>query len=175
MTQLLSNAIRKYAAAIETLVGYNDADLIATLVAQGVDTSTAERTVRFVPVAFGRFFLDGMGISFDNRFFRYDCDGDVVESGRLQDEDVYAAATELAPILAGTRAFERIVFSSSEVRAVNDALKQGSKAGHLVTLPIAVCESTPTREGMVRIQEHLHSQLRNERSFVSRKPWWKVW
>ena len=109
-----------------------------------------EALVEFVPLAFGRSLLDGMGIRFEDDYVRVDAGGNERMRRRLADEPVYVAALKLAPIVMqsmGQDAFMAIAGRSSELQAVNAALNAGSA-------PADLQASTPvlawTSRGMAR-------------------------
>lgn len=80
-----------------------------------------------------------MGIKFENSFFRYNPTTRHKQTYQLKDEVVYTesfwAASEIVKANAASQAFHAVVFRSSEVQAVNNALKSGSKPENLVMEP----------------------------------------
>lgn len=115
--------------------------------------------IEFVPLAFGRSLLDGMGIQFEDYYVRIDAEGRERVRRKLADEPVYAAALKLAPIVLqsmGQEAFVAIATRSAELEAVNNALNAGSNPADLqASPPVMVWAEEPPP--------------------VASKPWWKFW
>ena len=113
--------------------------LETALIGAGIEPSLTAKLLEFMPLAFGRVFLDGMGIKFAENYTRYnDLSGQSKES-KLLDEPVYAesfwAASQIVEYQAAGEAFNAVAFRSSELHAVNEALNAGSKPENLVTSP----------------------------------------
>jgi len=156
---------------------FSEDDIRAALERAGVPDDVADRAFRFGQIACGRRFLDGMGISFSNEYICFNSNGDVVESGDINGEPFFVAATQLAgPENVGGPAFGHFALMSSDVAAVNDALNSGSDPADLVGAPAALFLEPPTDSGLAHAQDEL------SRHFVGLaaqgappKPWWKFW
>jgi hypothetical protein len=101
--------------------------------------SLTDSLLEFMPLAFGRVLLDGMGIEFSNFYVRFDA-----ETGRKQkklfiDNSVYQELFEVASYIVTNKmageAFTAVALRSSEVMSVNDLLKKGSNPKDLVLSP----------------------------------------
>jgi hypothetical protein len=155
----------------------NESKVVTALVEAGVQADIAGRAYKFTQIACGRKLLDGMGITFSNEFLCFNRFGDVVESGRLDEESYYRAALEEAvPEKMGGDAFANFAATSAEFDAVNNALNAGSEASNLVMAPAFLFLETPTESGIVSahqvIQRHVQ---RIGKTNARRGPWWKFW
>ena len=136
------------------------AGLRAALAAAGVPAGLAGDVTAFVPIAFGRALLDGMGIGFSPEYAVAEGADGVRVAGLLGDHPVYAAATARAEqILAlrqGGDAFVAAAVWSSEFAAVNQALHAGSNPAELEAgPPVILRDAEPA--GAV----------------AGRRPWWR--
>jgi len=122
-----------------------------------------ERVIEFVPLAFGRSLLDGMGIQFEDYYIRLDRDGNERLRRDLKDEPIFEAALKLAPIVMqqlGQDAFMSIAMRSSELQATNEALNHGASPAGLQASP-PVMQWYEGADGAT--------------AAPSTKPWWKFW
>ena len=107
------------------------------LINAGISPFLTKKLLEFMPLAFGRVFLDGMGIQFDDYYVRFDPQTERKKEMKLRDEPVYAesfwAASQIVTRQAAGEAFHAVAFRSSELHAINDALNTGSKPEDLVT------------------------------------------
>jgi hypothetical protein len=137
-------AIERALPAFSTVQRGDWAGLRAALAAAGVPAALASDITAFVPVAFGRALLDGMGIGFSPEYAVADGGGGVRVAGQLIDHPVYAAAAAKAQqVLAlrqGGDAFVAAAVWSSEFAAVNQALHAGSNPSDLVAGPPLVLQ-----------------------------------
>lgn len=109
------------------------------LVNAGISPPLTTRLIEFMPLAFARALLEGMGIAFEEYYVRHDPQTNRNQHTKLADETVYresfeAASSIMAQKLAGD-AFMAVALRSSELAAVNDALNNGSKPEDLVMSP----------------------------------------
>jgi len=133
--------------------------LRAALVSDGMSQAEAAAVLEFVPLAFGRAFLNGMGIEFPNYYVRVDANGKEVERKQLVQEPLYLFASMQAPLvmmLQGQEAFTAIATRSAEVDAVNNALNAGADPAGLVAAPPTMMAGSTGASG-------------------ESKPWWKFW
>ena len=120
-----------------------------------------ERVIEFVPLAFGRSLLDGMGIAFEDDYVRVDKDGNERMRGKLADEPIYVAALKLAPVVMqsmGQDAFMAVAMRSAELQATNEALNHGAN-------PADLQASTPLLEWTEWA----------EPDPPPARPWWRFW
>jgi hypothetical protein len=145
--------------AVPLLAQYGNGDqaiLLASMLRDGIPRAEAEQAIRFVPLAFARDALDGMGVTLSDTYLRIT--GDSQEERPLQDEPFYREALALAPYMAaqfGFDAFEAVTYLSSEFQAINSALNAGASAENLVASPPAITWPTPPE--------------------AAKRAWWKVW
>lgn len=151
-------------------------EIVGALTEAGVPADVAERAYKFTQIACGRKLLEGMGITFSNEFLCFNRFGDVVESGRLDEEPYYRAAMEEAvPENMGGDAFANFAATSAEFNAVNNALNSGSEASNLVMTPAFLFLEPPTESGIVSAHQVIQLHLERIKTTNSRKPWWKFW
>lgn len=132
----IEDAIR---AAVPLLAdGLADDTIVQQLAATGVAPVTAEQVVAFVPLAFGRVFLDGLGITFADE---YTAPKDGAQVRRpLKAHPVYRAAQAAAMKAQREEGaqFANVALRSSECSAVNNALNAGASPENLVCGPPAL-------------------------------------
>lgn len=128
--------------ALPVFAAYKDSDwevLGQALKNANIPHSLADKLLEFMPLAFGRVFLEGMNIQFETFYLRYDPATKREQRRKLNDEPVYTeshwAASEIVAANAAGEAFQAVVFRSSEVHAVNNALNGGSKPENLLMSP----------------------------------------
>ena len=128
------------------------------LIRAGLSRLQTTDVVEFVPLAFGRALMDGMGVQFDDEYVRVDDAGKERLRKKLADEPMFAAALAAAPEVmrdSGQDAFAAIAMQSSELQAVNQALNAGVSAdGLIASVPVMVWSDEPPAPA---------------------KPWWKFW
>jgi hypothetical protein len=142
------SAVAQLAEIVAPRLEYSEGEVYAALADAGVPDTLAGRAYKFTQIAWGRTFLDGLGITFSTEYVCFNATGEVVESGRLADEPCFAAASLLAKRYAHTPGFVRLAVMSEEVVAVNQALNAGSKPENLVLTPAFLFLEAPTPEGM---------------------------
>lgn len=105
----------------------------------GVPRQLAAEVVEFLPLAFARALLDGMGVRFAEHYVRQTSGGRVIGRKLLADEPVFreglAAADEVS---ADGAAFMAVAGFSREYRAVNAELNAGARAEDLGCVPPVV-------------------------------------
>lgn len=125
----------------------------------GIPAPLADRAFKFTQIAWGRVFLDGLGVQFDPDYLCFDRDGEVIESGKLEENTYYAAALVLARRQPPVAGFTYLALMSSECNAVNSALNAGSQAKNLRMAPSALFIAMPTEQGMAKAREILKKLL----------------
>jgi hypothetical protein len=105
----------------------------------GIPAILANRLLEFMPLAFGRAFVDGMGIEFGEYYIRFNPKTNKKVSKRLAEEPVYtqsfAAATSLMTQKQAGDEVMSVIVRSSEFTAMNKALNDGSHVKDLVASP----------------------------------------
>lgn len=129
----------------------------AALEAAGLSKDEAAAALEFVPLAFGRAMLNGMGIELASYYVRLDANGKEVQRKQLVQEPLFLEASMLAPLTLlrqGQDAFTAVAMRSSEVQAVNNALNAGADPANLQASP---------------------PMMTSRGTSGTSKPWWKFW
>jgi hypothetical protein len=146
--------------AVPILAEHGRADsgvLRASLLGAGLSSEHAHDAVRFVPLAFGRQILAGMGIELPDSYIRVRAVDGRREEKLLAEEPFYLQAFKAASTLGselGGDVFTNVALLSSELQAVNEALNAGSSPEDLVASPPLIEWNRPPS---------------------SPPPWWKFW
>jgi hypothetical protein len=128
--------------ALPVFVEHKDSDidlLGQALEDAGVSSVLTTKLLEFMPLAFGRVFMDGMGIRFEDYYLRHNSKTKKNQKKMLCDELVYRESFEVASFIIAQKmageAFKAVAFRSSELAAVNDLLNKGSQPGNLLMSP----------------------------------------
>ncbi|HYH79135.1 MAG TPA: hypothetical protein VEX86_05040 [Longimicrobium sp.] len=145
------------------------AGLRADIAQTGVPAALAADVAAFMPIAFGRELLNGMGIEFSPDYATHGAGTGVRIAGRLADHPVYAAAAALAAGLmerqeAGDE-FVGVAVWSAEFSAANQALHAGSQLSDLVAAPPVILGDDEPASAPAPAPSP------GEKS----RPWWRVW
>jgi hypothetical protein len=153
------DAIRR-AAPVLAQHGQVDSEfLLAWLLRAGLSKEQAHDAVRFIPLAFGRDVLEGVGVVFSDTYLRIAGAESAGEERALNDEPFFREALSLAPLVAseiGFDAFNTVAMQSSEFQAINNALNAGAQVENLVASPPAMMYDATT-------------------AAPAKRPWWKLW
>jgi hypothetical protein len=150
----------------------------------GIPAAVADRAYKFTQIAWGRVFLDGLGMQFSSEYLCFDGEGNVVESGLLAEQPYFVAALGLVKQYAGTPGFLRFALMSADVNAVNNALKAGSKPENLVMGSAALFLGATTPAGIDKARQLLSRRAASPDNASSSgpsasapggKPWWRFW
>jgi hypothetical protein len=116
----------------------------------GIPASLSNRLLEFMPLAFARAFVDGLGIEFGEYYIRFDPKTNKKVSKRLADEPVFTESFSYASsLIAGKQSgdeFTAVVFRSSEFVAMNKAMNDGSRPEDLVSSPPVLLWNEETDE-----------------------------
>ena len=145
------------------------------LTSRGVAVNQAQDSYRLVQIAFGRFLMKDMGIQFSPDYWRFSEAGQHLATEQLADNAVFLAAQTLASSLMTKPVISALAFTSPELRAVNDLLRQGSKAADLALAPVVLFEGKPNNEALQKAGEQMRQHLNKMSESAPRKPWWKIW
>ena len=148
-------AVRCLAEIIAKGGEYDELDLYNGMAEAGVPDEEADRAFKFTQIAWGRVFLDGLGIKFAPDYFCFDAHGDAIESGLLSSHPYFAIAMALAPQYAAAPGFARFAQMSGDVNAVNSALHNGSKPENLTLASPGLFMEAPTSDGLAKAREFL--------------------
>src|SRR5262245_9404879 len=151
--------------------GVSDDSIVQSLVSGGCATDLALDVTRFVPIAFGRQVLSGVGISFPDEYWLLSTEGEVIQRDTLSGNAVYAEAIRLAP----SSMSKAVVFRSSEVNAINSALNRGSSPTNLRAAPVAVFTGQASEQGRRKAQAHIAAFFKSPTPAEGNKSWWKFW
>lgn len=111
--------------------------LLRALRSVGFSDVAAAELVEFMPLAFGRVLLEDVGVQLPEHYIRMDKGG---IRHLLADEPVYCEAVAAAreALQSDEAAFVAVAARSSELRAVNRALHEGSKLDDVFLSPPAI-------------------------------------
>ncbi|HVX91558.1 MAG TPA: hypothetical protein VHC20_08200 [Candidatus Paceibacterota bacterium] len=157
-----------------------DQSITETLRAAGFAEPFVSQAVQFVPIAFGRALLDGLGIRFSQNYVLLNGEGRLVERGALDSLVVYKTALTAAS--SRPDVVKAVALRSAETNAINNALNSGSNPADLAMAPVMAFTEAVTQRGAARAQELLQSMLEDIRvenppaaPQATRKPRWKFW
>lgn len=163
-------AVARLAALMAEHADFTEDSLHEAMAQDGIPAPVADLAFKFTQIAWGRVFLDGLGVRFSPDYQRVDGAGNVFESGRLAEQPYFIAALAAARAAAGAPEVARLALMSAEVDAVNKALNAGSKPENLVTATAILFSEPPTAAGMEEGKRAIASSLPSPK-----KPWWRVW
>jgi hypothetical protein len=147
----VETAIRR---AVPILAERGQTDIVMVwLIRAGLSREHAHDAMRFIPLAFGREILGGMGVALDDSYVRMS-DG-TQEERTLADEPFYREAQKLTTAFP-PEVFTAVAMQSSEFQAVNQALNAGAQPDGLVASPPMIEWNRPA-------------------DAPSSRPWWKFW
>lgn len=134
----------------------------------GIPARLAAEVVEFLPVAFARAMLHGMGIQFADHYVRQTSGGRVIGQKLLTDEPVYREGLAIAGEVsaAGEDAFMAVAGWSPEYRAINRAMNSGAPAGDIQCAPLVVLANH--EDGRYFDDTSGGTQPRS-------KSWWRFW
>lgn len=181
------SAVVQLAQIVAADANLSEEEIYQAMAEAGIPDALADRAFKFTQIAWGRIFLDGMGIDFPPDYFCFDAQGRVVESGRLADEPCFAVACGLCHKYIRTPAFQRLALTSTDVQAVNEMLHKGSKPEKLIMCPASIFIEAPTPAGMERVDQMITEYFKSRQRELSttaktapastspNKPWWRFW
>jgi hypothetical protein len=107
----------------------------------------------FTQIAWGRLYISNLGITFNNAYWCLDAAGEIVEQGPTADNPYFSAALEQAPKYRQSPIFEFMARTSSVVRTIEAALKNGSKPEKLLMTPDAIFIKPSTQAGLTKLNQ----------------------
>jgi hypothetical protein len=125
----------------------------------GVPERVADRAYKFTQIAWGRIFLDSLGVQFAKDYVCFNAAGDVIEAGQLADQPYFIAAMAAASGHPRPAGLARFAAMSADVSSINSALRNGSKPHDLVTAPPVLFMEPPTAAGMDKARRLLSQRL----------------
>lgn len=163
-------AVARLAELVGAQAELSEDALYAAMAAAGLPGPVADRAYKFTQIAWGRAFLDGLGVSFSPDYLCFNGAGEVIESGRLAEQPYFEAA--MAVLRQSPPAnWPHFAVMSAEVNTVNSALKSGSKASNLALAPQGLFMEAPTPAGMDKARRVLTERLAPRK----KKSWWRFW
>jgi hypothetical protein len=156
-------AVARLAEIVAARAEFSEGDVYAAMAEAGIPDSVADRAYKFTQIAWGRVFLDGLGVQFSSEYLCFNGAGDVVESGLLAEQPFFVAATGLARQYARCPGFRRFALMSADVSAVNSAFNAGSKAESLLLGPPALFLEAPTPAGIDKARQTLAQRAASSR------------
>lgn len=129
-----------------------------------------DRLLEFMPLAYGRVFLDGMGVKFEDYYVRYNPETKQEMRENLADNIVFKECLESAKNIVVTKSevFTTVALRSAEVSVVNDALKAGSNPVDLVLAP-------PYLQWLDETSSDKYISKNTSENNKNPKSWWKFW
>jgi hypothetical protein len=175
-------AVARLAEILAAQAEFSENDVYAAMAEAGIPDDVADRAYKFTQMAWGRAFLDDLGVKFAPDYVCFNGAGDVVESGLLAEQPYFVAAMSLVGQYAQSPGFPRLALMSSDVNAVNSALQAGSKAENLVMAPAGLFVEAATPEGIEKARKFLAQRVEARskaaaarESASAKKPWWRFW
>jgi hypothetical protein len=150
----------------------------------GIPDPVADRAFKFTQIAWGRVFLDGLGVQFSPDYLCFNGAGEVIESGPLAEQPYFAAAMGLARRYARSPGFPKFALMAADVNAVNNALHAGSRPENLVLGPAALFLEAATPAGIDKARRLLAQRASAasrsggagaREPAPAKKPWWRFW
>lgn len=177
------DVVARLADIVATRTVFTEDDVYDAMSRAGVRDRDADLAYKFTQTAWGRVFLDGLGVQFGTEYLCFNGAGEVVESGVLTTQPHFIAAQRLAPRYASSPGFMHLALMSAEVNTVNSMLNAGSKPENIETGPAAFFLGPATPAGMEEAQRLLTQRMsagpadeqRARRHVADRKPWWRFW
>jgi len=164
-------AVERALPAFEQVRTGDWSGLEAAVVEAGVPAPLASQVLAFMPIAFGRALLDGMGIGFSPEYAIADAASGSRPAGLLADHPVYAAAAARAAGMMQRQeagdAFAAVAVWSSEFSAVNQALNAGSDPADLEAAPPLLLLD-PASGPSAKAADGPAAK-------ATGKPWWRFW
>ncbi len=149
---------------------FTEDDVYAAMCAADIPGPVADRAYKFTQIAWGRVFLDGLGVRFAPDYVCFKGAGSVIESGELAEQPYFLAAMAVGRQHPPPAGLPRLALMSADVRAVNDALKAGSNPADLVAAPSALFMEPATPAGIENARRFL-----SDRVAPRRRVWWRFW
>lgn len=133
----------------------------------GVPRQLAAEIVEFLPLAFARALLDGMGVRFDDHYVRQTVGGRLIGRKLLTDEEVFREGLAIADTASTDGdAYVAVAGFSPEYRAINRALNTGSRAEDLRCEPPVV---------FVEYDDERRFDDTSGGNQPPAKSWWQFW
>lgn len=167
---------------LATRAEFTEDEVYTAMADAGIPAPVADRAYKFTQIAWGRVFLDGLGINFAPDYLCFNAAGEVIETGQLVEQPFFMAAMAAARRRPQPVGLPRFAQMSADVNAVNSALNNGSKPEDLVTGPSTLFMEAPTPAGLDRARRLLSERTSaaspssgSDMREPTKKPWWRLW
>ncbi len=151
------------------------AALEAAIVRAGVPAPVAAEVIAFMPIAFGRVLLDGMGIEFSPEYSTPASAAEGRTAGMITEHPMYVAAYMTASGMfsrqEGGDSLVNTAVWSAEFSAVNQALHAGSDGADLVAGPPLIIGL----DGSGPADRAASGAAAAPADAKKARPWWRVW
>lgn len=174
-------AAEKLAIIVAARTEFAEDEIYAAMAEAGIPAPVADRAYKFTQTAWGRLFLNDMGIRFADDYLCFDGEGNVIESGLLVEQPYFVAALAAGKEYFGTKGAVHLALMAAEVNSVNHMLSNGSQPENLELTPPALFLEAPTPAGMAKARVVLTERLSAGRADSEpdkkpkKKPWWRAW
>jgi hypothetical protein len=124
-----------------------------------VPREIAVRAFGFMQIAWGRLFIGEIGLQFAPEYWCLGTEGNIIEEGQLADNPYYITSLKLAQSHRDSSPFEFMAKTSSVVRTVDAAFKNGSKPHDLAMTPDVIFLHDPTDEGIKNMYQLMSNYI----------------
>jgi hypothetical protein len=129
-------------------------EILSRVLESGIDRPMAVQLVALLPIAYGRVMLRDDGVRFSDTYICLGEQGQAERRGRIEALPLWSAIIHFAR--GDGEPFFPIASRSSEIRAANEALRDGKKLRDLVWSPPVFLWPVDSFAGL-------------------RRPWWQFW
>jgi hypothetical protein len=152
-------AVARLAEIVDRVGAFSEDTVYEAMAQAGIPDALADRAYKFTQSAWARAFLGGVGVRFPPDYLCFNAEGEVIESGKLDQEACFIEAMRLVPKYAKSAGFTRLLRMSADVSTVNNALNKGSKPENLAMGPAAFFMEAPTQAGIGRARQLLADRV----------------
>jgi len=128
------------AGVLQQFPSENDEQICLRLIDAGIPAESSPRLLEFLPIAYCRVLLVGLGVRFSNEFQRIQADGSLSSARLLTSEPLWNPVMEFVnrQLQEGIpkHLLLRIAGRSAEFDAVNQLLNRGSNPTHVALTPV---------------------------------------
>jgi hypothetical protein len=177
----IDEIIRKFVAAFNADRGKMSLeDGISFLFEQGFKEEVVHKIGSFVPLAFTRYILRSLGVTFSNTYMEITSEGIARDGLKLCDEPIFQRAMVLAEFLIRSPQYQVgmkfLSMTSSEFRAINQSMTNGSKPQDLVLSPPVIIDPDAAPDAMNKAIAEITAKLKSIKPESSKKKyWWQFW
>ncbi len=156
---------------------FTEQDIYSAMRQLHVQRAIVNRAMDFAQIAACRNHMDGTGLRFSDKYYIFDKEGAVIESGDIAEEPYFMAAkTLITPTLIGEPAFRQFLSGTQTFLSIQKANEKGAKPDNLIWSPEYLYAEPPTEAGKraidAEIAIHIDAFLKVQ---CPVRPWWKFW